>query len=114
MTVTGATAKSRRTRHIPLNREATLVLQGWREQSLTREGRVFVNDDGERFGQVNTAWRRLLKDAGITEFRWHDMRSEEHTSELQSLMRISYAVFCLTNKTTEHTAACTFSIQHTH
>src|SRR3546814_1421486 len=29
-------------------------------------------------------------------------RSEEHTSELQSLMRISYAVFCLTN-TTHHT-----------
>src|SRR3546814_1641490 len=27
-------------------------------------------------------------------------RSEEHTSELQSLMRISYAVFCLTKKTT--------------
>src|SRR3546814_19172377 len=26
------------------------------------------------------------------------IRSEEHTSELQSLMRISYAVFCLTNK----------------
>src|SRR3546814_6670178 len=28
----------------------------------------------------------------------HDDRSEEHTSELQSLMRISYAVFCLTKK----------------
>src|SRR3546814_5088498 len=28
------------------------------------------------------------------------VRSEEHTSELQSLMRISYAVFCLTNKNT--------------
>src|SRR3546814_9401512 len=28
-------------------------------------------------------------------------RSEEHTSELQSLMRISYAVFCLKNKKTE-------------
>src|SRR3546814_1414383 len=28
-------------------------------------------------------------------------RSEEHTSELQSLMRISYAVFCLTKKKTE-------------
>src|SRR3546814_4140725 len=27
-----------------------------------------------------------------------DLRSEEHTSELQSLMRISYAVFCLTKK----------------
>src|SRR3546814_2294647 len=38
------------------------------------------------------------------------MRSEEHTSELQSLMRISYAVFCLKkkkikqhNKTAQHT-----------
>src|SRR3546814_9983413 len=30
-------------------------------------------------------------------------RSEEHTSELQSLMRISYAVFCLKKKTYEHT-----------
>src|SRR3546814_2888371 len=29
-----------------------------------------------------------------------DERSEEHTSELQSLMRISYAVFCLKKKTT--------------
>src|SRR3546814_5634684 len=28
----------------------------------------------------------------------HGVRSEEHTSELQSLMRISYAVFCLTKK----------------
>src|SRR3546814_1922041 len=30
------------------------------------------------------------------------MRSEEHTSELQSLMRISYAVFCLKKKTNEY------------
>src|SRR3546814_7910362 len=30
------------------------------------------------------------------------MRSEEHTSELQSLMRTSYAVFCLKNKKTKH------------
>src|SRR3546814_6791970 len=30
------------------------------------------------------------------------VRSEEHTSELQSLMRISYAVFCLKKKTTCH------------
>src|SRR3546814_4137171 len=32
------------------------------------------------------------------EIALHDIRSEEHTSELQSLMRISYAVFCLKNK----------------
>src|SRR3546814_7954276 len=30
-------------------------------------------------------------------------RSEEHTSELQSLMRIPYAVFCLKKKTEQHT-----------
>src|SRR3546814_7548455 len=32
--------------------------------------------------------------------RWLRTRSEEHTSELQSLMRISYAVFCLKKKNT--------------
>src|SRR3546814_5499113 len=36
--------------------------------------------------------------------RWAPPRSEEHTSELQSLMRISYAVFCL-KKTTTNTAS---------
>src|SRR3546814_8694346 len=36
-----------------------------------------------------------------------DMRSEEHTSELQSLMRISYAVFCLKKK--RHTTQVTRS-----
>src|SRR3546814_4861987 len=37
---------------------------------------------------------RRLRDAGLGGRR----RSEEHTSELQSLMRISYAVFCLKKK----------------
>src|SRR3546814_10560733 len=36
-----------------------------------------------------------------------DLRSEEHTSELQSLMRISYAVFCLTKKKTNKTEIMT-------
>src|SRR3546814_19478120 len=34
---------------------------------------------------------------------WAGSRSEEHTSELQSLMRISYAVFCLKKKNTYKT-----------
>src|SRR3546814_4671610 len=33
---------------------------------------------------------------------WIALRSEEHTSELQSLMRISYAVFCLKTKKKNH------------
>src|SRR3546814_960634 len=35
-------------------------------------------------------------------FRCAECRSEEHTSELQSLMRISYAVFCLKKKKHTH------------
>src|SRR3546814_3974000 len=37
-------------------------------------------------------------------------RSEEHTSELQSLMRISYAVFCLKNKHKQIQNYCSLSI----
>src|SRR3546814_3119987 len=41
---------------------------------------------------------------GLIESHDQQLRSEEHTSELQSLMRISYAVFCLkTKKNTDST-----------
>src|SRR3546814_9462286 len=40
--------------------------------------------------------------SGIAQSRRIDGRSEEHTSELQSLMRISYAVFCLKKKKSKH------------
>src|SRR3546814_4495042 len=43
-----------------------------------------------------------LNDGELLANLTHD-RSEEHTSELQSLMRISYAVFCLKKKTTKQT-----------
>src|SRR3546814_10634552 len=42
-------------------------------------------------------WRQVEKSILL------DRRSEEHTSELQSLMRISYAVFCLKTKNTTNT-----------
>src|SRR3546814_4940729 len=49
---------------------------------------------------------QALEEPELAVARWHamltlngvDARSEEHTSELQSLMRISYAVFCLKKK----------------
>src|SRR3546814_10667588 len=43
--------------------------------------------------------RRGDAEAGEAARRRAGLRSEEHTSELQSLMRISYAVFCLKKKT---------------
>src|SRR3546814_3609267 len=41
---------------------------------------------------------RGVQDGAILALDQPEPRSEEHTSELQSLMRISYAVFCLTKK----------------
>src|SRR3546814_2526640 len=45
-----------------------------------------------RARKVAKRWLEFVKHSGA-------VRSEEHTSELQSLMRISYAVFCLKKKT---------------
>src|SRR3546814_2796305 len=53
-------------------------------------------DDQRRFGLADKDVR-----GGAEAFDLGDARSEEHTSELQSLMRISYAVFCLKKKIKE-------------
>src|SRR3546814_10084424 len=52
-----------------------------------------------RLSACRSWFQWLLKNGRIT----LNPRSEEHTSELQSLMRISYDVFCLTQKTTSDT-----------
>src|SRR3546814_6563576 len=54
------------------------------------------------FGQAEFDFGRLKLVGGARQ-EWYrgeigERRSEEHTSELQSLMRISYAIFCLKNK----------------
>src|SRR3546814_7834830 len=46
---------------------------------------------------LNAAFLSEAEAAGLMQLKGHK-RSEEHTSELQSLMRISYAVFCLKKK----------------
>src|SRR3546814_1655350 len=45
---------------------------------------------------------KVRADQTAPQHRHHRSRSEEHTSELQSLMRISYAVFCLKKKTKQN------------
>src|SRR3546814_6864095 len=67
-----------------------------KSQGVTRKG-IFVDDDcwvGAKATFLDGAnvGKGCVIAAG---------RSEEHTSELQSLMRISYAVFCLKKKTTK-------------
>src|SRR3546814_1491076 len=49
-------------------------------------------------GAVERAAPQALRTCVRNSFTWAFRRSEEHTSELQSLMRISYAVFCLKKK----------------
>ena len=68
LTIEGRNAKSRQTRHMPLNDEAMSVLHRWREQSGGK-GYVFDITTGFR-----TSWPKLLRRAGITRFRWHDLR----------------------------------------
>src|SRR3546814_1056851 len=46
---------------------------------------------------------RVADARSVVVFEGGDVRSEEHTSELQSLMRISYAVFCLKKKNNKQT-----------
>src|SRR3546814_953256 len=67
-------------------------------------------------------WFCTLRDDGVFESLNHHLvridriRSEEHTSELQSLMRISYAVFCLKKKNHAHKGTQTNhdTYNHTH
>src|SRR3546814_10658394 len=57
---------------------------------------AFLHDHGGGFPVLF----QMLAGCGLCVF----LRSEEHTSELQSLMRISYAVLCLKNKNYRHSS----------
>src|SRR3546814_5983134 len=54
---------------------------------------------GHEDADVRRLWRKDASALQRNTTPSGKMRSEENTSELQSLMRLSYAVFCLTNKT---------------
>jgi integrase len=74
LTVEGGNAKSGKTRHIPLNGEATAVLVAWQAKSSEPRGLVFPSQDGKPFDNVQKAWTAVLDAAGIKAFRWHDLR----------------------------------------
>src|SRR3546814_7879229 len=67
--------------------------QGGHVDKNTSLGYGYV--DGKQVTTTNTTYYCLTEDGRVLDIRG---RSEEHTSELQSLMRISYAVFCLKKK----------------
>src|SRR3546814_7004817 len=84
--------------------------QGQREGQAHARQRLRLGDDvgGETHafeaeeGAGAAAARLNIVDDEQRAMRLRERRSEEHTSELQSLMRISYAVFCLKKKNKHH------------
>src|SRR3546814_5396434 len=62
--------------------------------------RFRASEDVERVRLDQKDYQYLYIEGDMLTFMDNE-RSEEHTSELQSLMRISYAVFCLKKKTTK-------------
>lgn len=79
LTVAAATAKSFKTRHVPMNDEVLQVLQAIVPEDAT--GLVFrspkVNKAGEtggRFDNVSKAWAAVVEAAALTDFTWHDLR----------------------------------------
>src|SRR3546814_8162718 len=74
-----------------------------------RQACIGPREDRSAFHGTVSVERERQETAGPTGI---PARSEEHTSELQSLMRISYAVFCLKKKT--NTITERYTIQHLH
>src|SRR3546814_5954074 len=68
----------------------------YRERRLSNDDRIYRGRDGKYYCRRNDGSTGLIV-GGIA----GGVGSEEHTSELQSLMRISYAVFCLKKKKKE-------------
>src|SRR3546814_6967101 len=77
--------------HLPAAGELVLFDRSWYNRAGVEKVMGFATDaQVKAFLQQAPAFEKLLVDDGIVLFR-----SEEHTSELQSLLRTSYAVFCL-------------------
>lgn len=74
ITVDGNYAKSGKSRHIPMNSEVLQALTNWKKQTSAISGLVFRSTNGDKFDNVNSSWARVLRDAKIEKFRWHDMR----------------------------------------
>lgn len=84
VTIHGHAAKGGRTRHVPLNEAALDTLKKWREQT-GGEGLVFPSPkSGARFDNIRNSWAKVVKEAGIKDFRFHDCRHHFASMLVQS------------------------------
>ncbi len=73
LTVRGASSKSGRARHVPLNGEAIDAVRRWRK-THKGDGLVFAGDTGNRMTNINKSWAALVTVAELKDFRFHDLR----------------------------------------
>src|SRR3546814_9061831 len=99
--IRGQTLKPFRSQNSPGSSRCAVVGFAGTSMSGPRAGApVLRSAEAERVSamRVVQAWPDRNPIAALTDASRGSPRSEEHTSELQSLMRISYAVFCLKKK----------------
>jgi integrase len=78
-TIRAKDAKGQKTLRLSMNGMVTKVFMSWREQcSDTSAGKLLFPSPktGEVLNNVKKAWKTILKEANITNFRWHDMRHD--------------------------------------
>jgi integrase len=76
LTIRGDGAKSGTTRVVALNVEAVSVLKAWQPRPADADAFVFQNAEGDSLGGIKTAFLKLLQDAKIVGFRFHDLRHD--------------------------------------
>src|SRR3546814_4553520 len=89
-------------KHLGARIGITAVLHTW-GSALTHHPHIHMIVPGGGISRYGTRWisarPAFLLPVRVLGALFRRLRSEEHTSELQSLMRISYAVFCLKKNT---------------
>ncbi len=79
LTVTAATAKTSKTRHVPLNTAMVRLLKEWRSNLRSIDGKRLVfpsPQTGEKLTHIKRSWATLVKDAKLDDFRLHDCRHD--------------------------------------
>ena len=76
VTVTAETAKSRKVRHVPINAEVLQTLKAWKQEGAKPDDFVFTSPYGHPIISPKKAWGRLIREARIENFTWHDMRHD--------------------------------------
>lgn len=73
LTVTGNKAKSKQTRHVPLNSAALDALKRWHKYH-SEQHYVFEGRNGAKMDNIRKSWQSVLEAAGIEAFTWHCLR----------------------------------------